>query len=169
MNSDYRKDLRIWAMLMLLTALKNNKYWPVCFSSGPRCSIVAWSQVVRSLWLLAPTTLFLLTRPSPALSLGRNRCSGPTGNSHSSHIKVLLSNSPNGACSVKQAAQWGGKKAPLRSLQHSSHSVNPSTPRPPSNNSYSSVQRPLNELIIIKTSNMFSLICLKPKSRAGRY
>uniref|UniRef100_A0A3B4YKI3 Uncharacterized protein n=1 Tax=Seriola lalandi dorsalis TaxID=1841481 RepID=A0A3B4YKI3_SERLL len=39
----------------------------------------------------------------PPVSPGRNRCNGCTGNSHSSHIKVLLSNSANGACSVKQA------------------------------------------------------------------
>lgn len=142
MNSDYRKDLRVWAPLMLLpTFLKN---WQMWFSSGPRCSIVTWSQAVRSLWLLAPTvttTITTLTPPLLSLSPGSNRCSGPTGNSHGSHIKVLLSNSANGACSVKQPAQWGRKTVPLRSLQHSSHSVNHPThlhPRPPSNHTISS-------------------------------
>ncbi|CAB1413845.1 unnamed protein product [Pleuronectes platessa] len=71
-------------------------------------------------WFLAPSSAAAAAAadphppkpPLPTVSPGNNRCSGPTGNSHHSHIKVLLSNSANGAWSVKQSARWGGKESP---------------------------------------------------------
>lgn len=115
MNSGHRKDFKIWTMFTLSTAvLKKLANVVLVRASVPHCDLKWGGEVC--LWLL------VYTHPP-----------------YSSHIKVLLSNSANGAYSVKHSAPWGGKKVPLRSLQHSSHSVNPthpttSTPQRPSNN-----------------------------------
>lgn len=137
-NSDYGKDLRIWAMLTLLAA------------SFFVCVVLVWASLVRrwgALWLLTSSPHSPpCSSPSSLLSLplGVTDADGPAGSSHSSHIKVLLSTSANGAYNVKQSARWGGEKVPLRSPQHSSHNAPPSSSPTPLNNTPSSVHRPLN-------------------------
>lgn len=86
--------------------------------------------------LLAPAATVIATRPPPPthsslVSPGRGRCGSPTGSSHSSHIKVLLSNSANGACSVKQSARRGGKESPTEiTTAQFTQCEHPPTPRP---------------------------------------
>lgn len=128
----------------------------------------SWSsvQAVGSFWSLTPTatTTAASQPPSPSpLTPGTNGCNSPTGDSQSSHIKVLLSSSASGSYSVKQTAWQGGKKVPLRSLQHTSHSENTLSPPPPPpfsqpplpSSTPSSVHNPLNELMIIKKQYVF--------------
>lgn len=70
--------------------------------------------------------------PSP---LGGTDAVAPADSSHSSRIKVRLSNSVNGACIVRQCEQWEGEKTPPRHYS-TAHTVWTSPPTSP-------VQRPL--------------------------
>lgn len=112
--------------------------------------VLVWASLVRrwgALWLLTSSPHSPpCSSPSSLLSLplGVTDADGPAGSSHSSHIKVLLSTSANGAYNVKQSARWGGEKVPLRSPQHCSHNAPPSSSPTPLNNTPSSVHRPLN-------------------------